>query len=78
MHRLDISGARISGVARLQTVAVAETLLVTWPGPGPWRVNYDHGPVAKVGLSQGQYPVPVPRTHGAHRVRTDKGPVPGS
>ena len=27
-------------MARLQTVAVAETLLVALPGSGPWRVNY--------------------------------------
>ena len=77
MHigRLDVSGARISDVARLQTVTVAETLLVALLGPGPMagKLRYNHGPVA-IGLSQGQYPVPVARTHGAHRVRTDKGP----
>ena len=74
MHRLDISGARVSDVARLQSVTVVETLLVASLGLVPWRVNYKYGPVA-IGLNQGQYPVPVPRTHGAHRVRTDKGPL---
>ena len=62
-------------MARLQTVVVAGTL-VALLGGSPVAGKQQHV-LQLLGFIQGRGTL-VPSTLDAHRVRTDKGPVPGS